>query len=481
MAWEHGGVTAPLPTAQRELRAADLDAVRSQLGREPTTPFTVVARCHGGHPSVIRNAPVDAAGAPFPTTYWLTCSDAVKAISRVESQGWIGRLNERMRTDEAFGTRVEAAHASYAADRAADLAAAGEWGGVAGTRVGIKCLHAHYAYRLAGGDDPAGAWIAERIEPVHAGQRTGRVAAIDQGTNSIRLLVVEPGATPDAAGTELARDMVITRLGRDVDRTGRLGDEALARTVAVLGRFTRRARALGAERIRVAATSAVRDAANRDDYAAAVRDLAGSELEVITGEQEAALSFLGGTHGLDPSWGPFAVQDIGGGSTEFVTGAAPGHAEVARSTRMGSVRMTERHIRHDPPPAAELDRLRADVAAVLDGVATSVPVADARTFVAVAGTATTLQALALGLGRYDPDRIHRTWLTLARAEQVLGDLAVMTDAERAVLPVMAPGRGDVIVAGAVILVQTMRRFGVERTLVSETDILDGLALEMLGG
>ena len=133
---------------------------------------------------------------------------------------------------------MEAAHAAYAADRAGDLAAAGEWGGVAGTRVGIKCLHAHYAYRLAGGDDPAGAWIAERIEPVHAGQRAGRVAAIDQGTNSIRLLVVEPGATPDAAATELARDMVITRLGRDVDRTGRLGDEALARTVDVLARFT---------------------------------------------------------------------------------------------------------------------------------------------------------------------------------------------------------------------------------------------------
>ena len=264
-----------MSTAQRELRAADLEAVRDQLGRDPTTPFIVVARCHGGHPLVIRNAPIDAAGAPFPTTYWLTCPDAVKAISRVESDGWIGRLNERIRSDEAFGAAVDAAHAAYAADRAGDLAAAGEWGGVAGTRVGIKCLHAHYAYRLAGGDDPVGAWIAERIEPVHPGQRPGRVAAIDQGTNSIRLLVVEPGLTPDAPATELARDMVITRLGRDVDRTGRLGDDALARTVEVLARFTRRARALGAERIRVGATSAVRDAENRDDYAAAVRELAG--------------------------------------------------------------------------------------------------------------------------------------------------------------------------------------------------------------
>jgi len=476
-----GAMTEPMPTAQRELRAADLAAVRAQLGREPTTPFTVVARCTGGHPLVIRNVPLDAAGDPFPTTYWLTCPDAVKAISRIESEGWIASLNERMTDDEAFRASVEAAHDVYAADRATDLAAAHAWGGVAGTRIGIKCLHAHYAYRLAGGDDPVGAWVAERIEPVHADQRRGRVAAIDQGTNSIRLLVVEPAAEPGAPATELARDMLITRLGLGVDRSGRFDHDALVRTVEALGTFCRRARALGAERIRVGATSAVRDAENRDEYAAAVRTLAGSELEVITGEQEAGLSFLGGTHGLDPGRGPFAVQDIGGGSTEFVVGAAPGIAEHAISTRMGSVRMTERHVRHDPPTAEDLASLEVDVASVLDEVDASVAVRDARTFVAVAGTATTLQAIALDLSRYDPDRIHRTWLTRGDAERVRDALAAMTDVERAALPVMAPGRGDVIVAGAVILVATMRRFGLDRALVSESDILDGLALEMLGG
>ena len=139
---------------------------------------------------------------------------------------------------------------------------------MAGTRTGVKCLHAHYAYHLAGGDDPVGAWTAAQIEPVHPEQRPGRVAAIDQGTNSIRLLVVEPG---DAAATELARDMVITRLGKDVDRTGRLDPERLARTVEVLATFCRRARALGAERIRVGATSAVRDAENREEFVEAVR------------------------------------------------------------------------------------------------------------------------------------------------------------------------------------------------------------------
>jgi exopolyphosphatase/guanosine-5'-triphosphate,3'-diphosphate pyrophosphatase len=275
--------------------------------------------------------------------------------------------------------------------------------------------------------------------------------------------------------------MVITRLGYLVDRTGRLDPEALGRTIDVLATYCRRARALGAERIRVGATSAIRDAENREEYVAAVRDLAGSELEVISGEQEAALSFLGGTHGLDAADGPFVVQDIGGGSTEFVLGSAPGRAERSISTRMGSVRMTERHLLHDPPTAAELEGMDADVAAVLDEVEATVPVADARTFVAVAGTATTVQAIALELDRYDPDRIHRSWLSRERAEQVLDVLAGMTNAGRAALPVMAPGRGDVIVAGAQILVATMRRFGLERALVSESDILDGLALEMLAG
>ncbi len=471
----------PGPTALRELRGADVDAVRSQLGRDPTTLFVVVARCTGGHPLVIRNAPIDAAGDPFPTTYWLTCPDAVRAVARLESVGWIRRLNERMDRDDAFRAAVGSAHATYAADRALDLPDAGAWGGVAGTRVGIKCLHAHYAFRLAGGDDPVGAWVAEQVEPIHAGQRGGRVAAIDQGTNSIRLLVLEPAADEGGPPTELARDLTITRLGTGIDRAGRFDPHALARTVEVLERFCRRARALGAERVRVGATSAVRDAADRARYADAVLAAAHSPLEVLSGEQEAALSFLGGTHGLDADLGPFTLQDIGGGSTEFVLGREPGKAEQAISTRMGSVRMTERHLATDPPTAGELAALERAVGIVLDEVPGAVPVATDRTFVAVAGTATTLQAIAMALPRYDPDLIHRSWLDLAHVADVRASLARMTDAERASLPVMAPGRGDVIVAGAVILEATMRRFGIDRALVSETDILDGLALEMLDG
>ncbi len=463
--------------AHRELRAADLDAVREQIGREPTTPFTVVARCSGGHPLVIRNAPFDAAGEPFPTTYWLTCPTAVKAVSRLEAGGAIARMNARAAQDEAFAAALEAAHRAYADERAAMAPEARAWGGVAGTRTGVKCLHAHYAYHLAGGADPVGSEVALEVEPIHD-PPAGRVAVIDQGTNSIRLLVAEPAREGYA---EIARDLVITRLGEGVDATGRLDPRAVERTVAVLATYCRRARALGAERIRVAATSAVRDAGDsRETYAAAVREHAGSDLEVLTGEQEAARSFLGATHGLDPADGPFLVLDIGGGSTELVVGAQPGRAEHAVSTQMGSVRLTERHVRHDPPTQEELDAMRAEVETVLSDATASVPVPGGATLVACAGTPTTLQAMSLGLSRYDPDRIHRTWLSRQEAERILHDASRMTTAELAALPVMARGRGDVIVAGAVVLVAVMQRFGMDRALVSETDILDGLALEALG-
>ena len=458
------------------LRGSDLRTVREQLGREPTTPFTVIARCTGGHPLVIRNRPLDVNGEPFPTLYWLTCPRAVKAVARLEAEGWIGRLNERLQEDEAFDEALEAAHRAYARERGAEVPGAESWGGVGGTRTGVKCLHAHYAYHLAGGDDPVGRWVAERIEPVHPEERPGRVAAIDQGTNSIRLLVAEP--LEDGGYAELARDMVITRLGEGVDATRRLDPEALDRTVEVLARYCRRARALHAWRIRVAATAAVREAENREAFEAAVRTHAGTELEVVSGEREAELSFLGATWRLEEP-APFLVLDIGGGSTELVLGRE--RPVASTSLRIGSVRLTERHVRHDPPTPEELGAIEVDVERALDEAERAVPLREARTLVAVAGTATTVQALALGLPFYDPEAIHRSWLSRGDAERVLLDLARMTTPERAALPVMAPGREDVIVAGALILVAAMRRAGFDRALVSETDILDGLAIEMLAG
>ena len=457
-----------------ELRAADLEAVRQQLGREPTTPFFVMARCTGGHPLAIRNRPLDADGNPVPTIYWLTCPDAVRAVSRVESEGWIGRLGD----DPTVAASVAEAHRAYAMERGEMLPGAEEWGGVGGTRRGIKCLHAHYAFHLAGGDDVVGRWTAERVEPVHPTEPGGRVAAIDQGTNSTRVLVLEPRRSGEDP-LEIARDMRITRLGKDVDRTGRLDAQSIGRTLDAVGRFARRARALHAERIRLGATSAVRDASNREEFLGPLRDLIDGEPEVIDGEREAALSFLGGTRGLDPEDGPFLLVDIGGGSTEFVFGRHPSVVERGISTQMGSVRLTEQVQPSDPPTEGDLRAFDELIEAHLDDVERAVSVGDARTLVAVAGTATTLQACALGLERYDPDLIHRSTLTLADAERTLRELAAMTDGARAAIPVMPKGRGDVIVAGARILVNAMRRFGFEEALVSETDILDGLALELL--
>jgi exopolyphosphatase/guanosine-5'-triphosphate,3'-diphosphate pyrophosphatase len=208
-----------------------------------------------------------------------------------------------------------------------------------------------------------------------------------------------------------------------------------------------------------------------------VRELAGSPLEIVSGEEEARLSFLGATRGLDAP-PPFLVLDIGGGSTEFVLGSERPSAAI--STQMGSVRLTERFVRSDPPEASELDGMRAAVGELLDDVERAIRARDAHTFVAVAGTSTTVQAIALGLDFYDPERIHRSRLSRDEAAGVASRLAAMTTAERAALPVMARGRADVIVAGSVILVEVMVRFGFDEAMVSETDILDGLVLEMLG-
>ncbi|HEX6400764.1 MAG TPA: DUF501 domain-containing protein, partial [Actinomycetota bacterium] len=418
-----------------ELRASDLDAVREQLGRDPSVPFSVVARCGDGHPLVIRNRPVDAEGHPFPTLYWLTCPVAGAAVARVESEGWIDRLEGHHEVARGLGD----VHARYAAERGELLPGSEGWGGVGGTRTGVKCLHAHYAYHLDGGDDPVGRWTAARVEPVHPDDRPARVAAIDQGTNSTRLLVLAPSAGTDPI--ELARDMVITRLGRGVDGSGRLAQGSIDRALEIVGRFARRADALHAERIHLGATSAVRDASNAEAFLGPARELIGSDPEVVDGEREAHLSFLGGTRGLDPADGPFAVVDIGGGSTEFVVGREPGRAERSISTQLGSVRLTERVGPADPPSEDDLDSFRRAADAELDRVEAAVPVGVARTFVAVAGTATTLQACALHLERYDPDVIHRSILTLSHAERALAELAAMTNEERAAIPVMPPGRG----------------------------------------
>jgi exopolyphosphatase/guanosine-5'-triphosphate,3'-diphosphate pyrophosphatase len=436
-----------------------------------------VARCSAGHPLVIRNRPVDAEGRPFPTLYWLTCPDTVKAVSRLESEGWIRRLDRQAEADPDLRVSLRRAHEDYASERGTFHPGAEGWGGVGGTSRGIKCLHAHYAHQVAGGRDPIGAWVAARLrdEPPHLEKPGRKIAAVDLGTNSIRLLVAKavPGE-PELR--ELARDMVITRIGQGVDATGQIAPEALRRTVAVLERYRRRARALGAERIRLSATSAVRDASNRDALATAVERLTGEPMEVLTGEEEARHTFVGAVRGLGGHPTPYLVLDIGGGSTEFVLGVDDPDGAV--SMQLGSVRLTERHVRSDPPAYEELAAVDGEVQSVLSQVEDRIPVHEAQTLIAVAGTATTVQGIAMALPEYDPDRLHRTVLARADAERVFRLLADMTTEERAAIPVMAPGREDVIPAGAAILVGVMQRWGFSHAVVSETDILDGLALRL---
>jgi exopolyphosphatase/guanosine-5'-triphosphate,3'-diphosphate pyrophosphatase len=399
-------------------------------------------------------------------------------VARLESEGWIRRLAERAEADGEFRSRLRRAHERYARERGRLHPGAEAWGGVGGTSRGLKCLHAHFAYHLAGGDDPVGAWVAGRVDvrSLHYERPSRRVAAVDLGTNSVRLLVARAVAG-EGGLQELARDTVITRIGQGVDRTGRLGEEPLRRTIEVVERYCRRARALGAERVHLAATSAVRDAEDRDRLGEAVERLTGGPMEVLSGEDEARLSFLGATRGLEAP-GPHLVLDIGGGSTEFALG--DGEARFVLSAPIGSVRLNERFVRSDPPSDRELAALEEAVTAVLSEAEDRIPVHEARTLVAVAGTTTTVQAIALGLNEYDRDRIHRSTLSRADADRVFRLLADMTTEERRRIPVMAPGREDVIPAGAAILVGVMRRWGFPQAVVSEADILDGLAYRMAG-
>jgi exopolyphosphatase/guanosine-5'-triphosphate,3'-diphosphate pyrophosphatase len=311
-----------------------------------------------------------------------------------------------------------------------------------------------------------------------------RVAAIDCGTNSIRLLVA------DVEGERLfdvSRRMEIVRLGEGVDRTGQLAPAAIERTRKALADYTAELREAGADRVRMVATSASRDASNAGDFRAMVVDTLGVAPEVITGDEEARLSFIGAVRGLDQP-GPYLVVDIGGGSTEFVTGnrwsvaeGGDGTHEVERaiSVDIGCVRMTERHLPDDPPGASEVAAARADVTANVDRALTWVHAkADggpARTLVGLAGSVTTVAALALRLDRYDPRRIHQARIDRATVERVTTELLVATRAERLAMPVMHPGRADVIAAGALILQVIMEQSGADAVIASEHDILDGIA------
>jgi exopolyphosphatase / guanosine-5'-triphosphate,3'-diphosphate pyrophosphatase len=306
-----------------------------------------------------------------------------------------------------------------------------------------------------------------------------RVAAIDCGTNSIRLLIADLDPSRSSL-TDLVRRMEIVRLGEGVDKTGRLAEPAIERTITALRGYAAQIREHGAEAVRMVATSASRDAANADEFTRRVKEVLGAEPEVVTGDEEAALSFTGATRELTGGADvPFLVTDIGGGSTEFVVGAGASAAGPHISVNIGCVRLTERHLHGDPPLAAEIAATAGDIDAALNQVAARVPVTEARTLVGLAGSVTTIAAIALDLDDYDSARVHHSRVTAARVHEIAERLLAQTRAERAAIPVMHPGRVDVIGAGALILDRIMTRFGFAEVLVSEHDILDGIAWSLV--
>jgi exopolyphosphatase / guanosine-5'-triphosphate,3'-diphosphate pyrophosphatase len=366
-----------------------------------------------------------------------------------------------------------------------------------------------------------------------AGSR--RVAAIDCGTNSLRLLIADVDPLSRQL-TDVERRMEIVRLGQGVDATGRLAPDALARTFAMLEQYARAIDASGATAVRLVATSATRDASNAADFTAGVRQILGVDPEVITGDEEAYLSFAGATAELcgagqtrtDPAGSrqagtagagtaqagtaqagtaqagngqagsgqagehdegdrpepPFLVVDIGGGSTEFVYGDADADASrglSAMSVDIGCVRLTERHLHGDPPSRAEVAAATADIDAALAAVARSVPAAEARTLVGLAGSVTTVAAIALGLTVYDAARIHHARISAKRVHEVTTGLLAQDHRQRAAIAVIHPGRVDVIGAGALILDRVMDGFGFAGMVASEHDILDGIAWSMVAG
>ena len=313
---------------------------------------------------------------------------------------------------------------------------------------------------------------------------TRRVAAVDCGTNSLRLLVADVDLGR-AELTDVARRMEIVRLGQGVDQSGRLAPEALDRTIGVLRDYADVIAASSARAVRMVATSATRDASNAAEFTRRVKEVLGIAPEVLTGGQEAMLSFTGATAELAAArdTGPFLVVDIGGGSTEFMLGevAAPSagpqaaHAGHSISVNIGCVRMTERHLHGDPPDRGQVADAIADIDAALDVVSYAVPARQAKTLIGLAGSVTTVAGIAMGLPAYDPARIHHSRVSAAGVHEVARRLLAQTRAERAAIGVMHPGRVDVIGGGALILDRIMERFGCGEVLVSEHDILDGIA------
>jgi exopolyphosphatase/guanosine-5'-triphosphate,3'-diphosphate pyrophosphatase len=428
-----------------------------------------VVRDDVGMPLVIRNAPLLEDGTPMPTRYWLVGRQARLDVDRLEAAGGVRQAEADVDPGE-----LDAAHASYAAERDRDIPEG--WrgprpsGGVGGTRRGVKCLHAHYAWHLAGGADPVGRWVAERM--TLPDRRTSPPAAIDCGTNSTRMLIGYP-----PRGIVESRNR-ITRLGQGVDKSRRLDPEAIDRTLATLREYRQLLDHHGVTKIRMSATSAARDATNSEDFFAPAEAIIGVRPVLLGGAEEGTLSFLGATSDLDPHAGPWLIVDIGGGSTEMVAGpAGDGGPTAVHSLDIGCVRVTERFLHSDPPRPDELAAAREFTGELIREVIETEPqYTKAATLVGLAGTVSCLSAVDQGIDGYDRGKLHHHLLTAQSVTRMLESLSSVTTAARRLIPGVEPGRADVIVAGTLILHEVMKAFGFDSCLTSEADILDGLVI-----
>jgi exopolyphosphatase/guanosine-5'-triphosphate,3'-diphosphate pyrophosphatase len=470
------------------MNPADYARVGELLGRVPQGQFEIVVRTKSGDPVVLRNAPFLDDGTPMPTRYWLLGEHETVIVGRLEASGGVNQAEA-----DIGPIALEETHSRYAAERdaAIDPTHTGPrpFGGVGGTRIGVKCLHAHFGWWLAVGDDPVGQWVADKLNisrddyvvtensaVINKRSRpvfTSPVAAIDIGTNSTNLLIVDPH------GNEIVREVNVTRLGKGVAASGLLDDDAIATTVQQLANYASLLQQHKVETFRVTATEACRRASNANTFLDQAETILGKRPEIISGTEEGQLAFRGALSKLEPHNGITIVVDIGGGSTEVMIGTGNTLQHVS-SFPVGAVVLSETELHRDPPKPEELTNAIGLVTDFMDDLVREQPqVLEATRVVGVAGTIVTIAAVELGIARFDPVALHGMALTREAAEDVFRTLATESLTDRKSNPGLPPERADVIVGGCCALVGVMRRLRIPSVTISVHNLLDGVVQHIL--
>ena len=455
--------------------AEDIARITELLGRIPQGKFEVVVRALDGDPVVLRNQPLLPDGTPMPTLYWLCGARENVLIGRLEATGAVNQVEA-----ELDATLIAAAHDRYAAERDAliptDHTGPRPFGGVAGTRIGVKCLHAHFGWWLAGGNDPVGDWVAEKLSISRSSYIRAAakpVAAIDIGTNSTNLLIA------DAQGNDIVREVHVTGLGRGVVHNNMLNEDAIARTIARLQNYADLIAQHGVGAVRVTATEACRRATNAAVFLDQAEAVISTRPLIIAGTEEGRLAYSGALSHLPAHEGITLVIDIGGGSTEIMIGEKS--LQHAVSFPVGTVVLTESHLSHDPPRPEELTNAIGLVTDFMDDLIRDHPeVLSATRVVGVAGSIVTIAAVEIGLQEFDTTALHGVRMTRENVEEVFRTLATETLANRKFNPGLPADRADVIVGGCCVLVGVMRKLRIPEIMVSVNNLLDGLVRDELG-